>query len=91
MTPEKEINQLLAGDVAGCPEDEAVAVIYAQHWAESNARPDPEAVQKLRETYGEAKAEAIHLALRIIRFGNLMGNSWDYLLYILSFGRRRGG
>jgi AhpD family alkylhydroperoxidase len=90
LSPE-EINRLLAGDIANCPEEEAVAVIYAQHWAESDARPDPEAYRKLQRTYGAKKTEAINLALRMIRLGNLLGNSWDYLLYCLSFGRWRGG
>ena len=88
VTPE-EISQLLSGDVDNCPEDEAVAIIYAQHWAESNANPDPEAVSKLHQTYGVEKAEAIHLMLRMIRLGNLLGNSWDYLLYLISFGKWR--
>jgi AhpD family alkylhydroperoxidase len=85
----KEISQLLSGDVDSCPEEEAVAVIYAQHWAESNAHPDPEAVQKLQLTYGFEKVEAIHLMLRMIRLGNLLGNSWDYLLNRISFGKWR--
>jgi AhpD family alkylhydroperoxidase len=89
LTPE-EINQLLSGDVDNCPEEESVAVIYAQHWAETDAQPDPEAVRKLRQTYGIEKTEAIHLMLRMIRLGNLLGNSWDYLLYRMSFGRWRG-
>jgi AhpD family alkylhydroperoxidase len=87
----QEISQLLSGDVANCPEEEAVAVIYAQHWAESDSRPDPEAYRKLQQTYGAKKTEAINLALRMIRLGNLLGNSWDYLIYLISFGRWRGG
>jgi AhpD family alkylhydroperoxidase len=86
----EEISNLLSGDDANCPQDEAVAVIYAQHWAESDAHPDPEAVRRLEQTYGREKAEAIHLVLRMIRMGNLLGNSWDYLLYRISFGRRGG-
>jgi hypothetical protein len=89
LTPE-EISQLLSGDVDNCPEEEAVAVIYAQHWAESDAHPDAEAVQKLQQTYGVEKTEFIHLMLRMIRLGNLLGNSWDYLLYRISFGKWRG-
>lgn len=85
-----EINQLLSGDVCNCPEDEAVAVIYAQHWAESDAHPDPETVLKLQQVYGIEKTEAIHLMLRMIRMGNLLGNSWDYFLYRISFGKLRG-
>jgi AhpD family alkylhydroperoxidase len=89
VTPE-EISQLLSGDVDNCPEEEAVAVIYAQHWAESDAHPDPEAVQKLQQTYGIERTEAIHLMLRMIRLGNLLGNSWDYILYRISLGKWRG-
>jgi AhpD family alkylhydroperoxidase len=83
---QEEISRLLSGEVTECPPEEASAVIYAQHWAESNACPDPIIVQKLQETYGQEKADAIQLVLRMIRTGNLSGNSWDYLLYRLSFG-----
>jgi len=88
LTPE-EISRLLSGDVANCPEEEAVAVIYAQHWAESDGQPDPEAVLKLQQAYGVEKTEAIHLMLRMIRLGNLLGNSWDYFIYRISFGKWR--
>ena len=88
LTPE-EISRLLSGDVANCPEEEAVAIIYAQHWAEYDAHPDPEAVLKLQQAYGVEKTEAIHLMLRMIRLGNLLGNSWDCLIYHISFGKWR--
>jgi len=84
---QEEIGNLLSGDVDGCPEEEALAILYAQHWAESSAHPDPDTVQKLQEIYGSEKVEAIHLMLRMIRLGNLLGNSWDYLLYRISFGK----
>jgi AhpD family alkylhydroperoxidase len=85
-----EISKLLSGDVTNCLEEEAMAVIYAQHWAESDAHPDPEAVQRLQQAYGVEKTEAFHLMLRMIRMGNLLGNSWDYLIYRISFGRWGG-
>ncbi len=84
----EEISHLLAGDVADCPGNEAVAVAYAQHWAESDGHPDPEAVQRLQQTYGHERTEAIHSILRMIRMGNLLGNSWDYLIYRISFWRK---
>ena len=62
MTRE-EIGKLLSGDFEDCPEEESMAVLYAQHWAESNAHPDPEAVQKLQETYGPERVEAIHIPI----------------------------
>jgi AhpD family alkylhydroperoxidase len=86
----EEITRLLSGSTANCLEDDAVAVIFAQHWAESDACPDPEAFQRLLQTYGVYKAETIHMALRIIRFANLLGNSWDYLIFRMSFGKCRG-
>ena len=86
---QEEIVKLLSGEVEDCPEEEALAVLYAQHWAESNACPGKEAAERLEETYGQEKAEAIDLMLRMIRLGNLLGNTWDYLLYRISFGKWR--
>jgi len=87
--PQEEIGKLLSGDVQDCPEEEVIAILYAQHWAESNAHPDPEAVQKLQKIYGSERAEAIHLMLHMIRLGNLLGNTWDYLIFRVSFGKWR--
>jgi len=64
---QEEIGKLLSGDFEGCPEEEAFAILYAQHWAESNACLDPEAVQKLQEIYGSEKAEAFHPEVGVIQ------------------------
>ncbi len=88
---QEEIARLLAGSIDNCPEEEAIALLYAQHWADSDARPDPEAVGRLEEAYGAERAEAINLILRMIRVGNLWGNTWDRFLYRLSFSRRVEG
>jgi len=85
-----EIRGLLAGSVSDCPEDEAVALLYAQHWADSDTHPDPDAVANLERTYGKEKADAINLLLRMIRVGNLSGNTWDRFLYGISYGRWGG-
>ncbi len=82
----EEIVGLLQGSVDGCPEEEAVAVLYAQHWADCDTRPDKEAISRLVQTYGLDKAEAIDMALRVIRAGNLTGNTWDAFLARVSFG-----
>lgn len=82
----EEIVRLLQGSVDSCPEEETVAVLYAQHWADCDARPDKEAISKLVQNYGLDKAEAIDLALRMIRVGNLAGNTWDAFLSRVSFG-----
>ena len=48
--------------------------------------PDPEAARSLVETYSDDRAAMINVVLRMIRAGNLMGNTLDWLLY-RSFGR----
>lgn len=83
-----ELRTLLSGSIpSSTPSDELPALAYAQHWAESNTHPDPEARQRLVEIYGGEVAEAVEIVLRMIRSGNLLGNLWDYWLYRLSFGR----
>lgn len=85
---EAEIEAMLAGTVENAPAEELPALLFAQHWAESDANPDPEAREKLTAVYGEERAEAIETVLRMIRIGNLSGNTWDYLLFRLSNGRK---
>ena len=85
MSPE-EIATLTNCEFGNCPDEEQPALLYAQHWAESNTLPDVEAYQRVLEFYGEEKLSAIEMVLRIIRMGNLMGNTLDYLLFKLSFG-----
>ena len=86
---QEEIASLLTGIVDNCPEDEAVALLYAQHWADSDTCPDPESCRRLEQTYGAEKAEVINLVLRINRVGNLSGNTWDRFLNRISLGRWR--
>jgi AhpD family alkylhydroperoxidase len=85
--PEEEIRAISDGLLDRCPAEELTAICYAQHWAETDAHPLPEARARLFETYGEETTSQIELALRMIRVGNLTGNLFDYLLYRLSFGR----
>lgn len=82
-----ELEALLDGVVENSPREELPALLYAQHWAETAGKPDKAARQRVLEAYGDDTAEAIELALRTIQMGNLVGNTADYLLYRLSFGR----
>ena len=81
----EETEMLLKGVVENCLEKEVAALFYAQHWGDTDANPDPKAKQKLVKTYGMDTVEVIELVLRVIRMGNLVGNTWDYFLYRLSF------
>ena len=82
-----EIKQMLGGEFARAPARERPALLYAQHWAETNAQPEPAARAQLVALYGDETARAIEFVLRMIRIGNLLGNTADYILYRLSFGR----
>jgi AhpD family alkylhydroperoxidase len=82
-----EIRALLDGRLEDSPSEELPALMYAQHWAESRGQPEREVRERLVAAYGEQKAGAIELGLRTIQMGNLMGNTLDYVLFRLSFGR----
>ena len=82
-----EIATLAGGGFDGAPPEQVPALLYAQHWAEADAKPDAATRQSLLDTYGLEKAEAIEQALRMIRVGNLLGNAGDYALFRLSGGR----
>ena len=84
------IAALLQGEFDDVPENELPALLYAQHWAESEGRPEQDAVDALEAAYDAEMVAQIDLVLRLIRTGNYMGNSLDYLLYRLSFGRLGG-
>jgi AhpD family alkylhydroperoxidase len=59
---------------------ELMALLYAQHYAETNRQPEAQMTARLLETYGARTAQHIMLAIRVISFGNLMGNTWDGVL-----------
>jgi len=82
-----EIEALASGMFDDCPSAEVPALLYAQHWAETDGKPDPEAPKRLLELYGEEASQAIEIALGVIRMGNLGGNTLDHILFRLSFGR----
>ncbi len=82
----EEIAAMTECEFGTCPEEEQPALLYAQHWAEMNAKPEDEPRNRVLEIYGEEKLTTIEFLLRMIRMGNLMGNSFDKVLFTLSFG-----
>jgi AhpD family alkylhydroperoxidase len=85
--PEEEIKTYLSGALPeDIPNDQKLAVAYAKYWAERDADPEPESSNRLQEEYGLEGYQAIEILLYMIRMGNLLGNTWDYFLYRISFG-----
>lgn len=79
--PSAEVASLLSGAIdRPVGSDEASALLFAQQYAQNNRRPAPEAVARLRETYGDAVANEILLIMRIISLGNLAGNTFRSFL-----------
>lgn len=71
-------------------EDELPALLYAQHYAETNRNPDPEMVDKLFAHYGDETAKQILFIIRMIFFGNLLGNTWDAVISRLKGNPAKG-
>jgi AhpD family alkylhydroperoxidase len=85
-----EIAKLLALEVGGFPEEEAVALAFAQHWVETAGHPNPEAEGRFCEYYGPQVSADIYNWMRMISFGNLAGNSVDAFLSRLRGAPARG-
>jgi AhpD family alkylhydroperoxidase len=75
-----ELKRILGGELAEFPAEEATALVFAQHYAETNGEIDPAAWECLVDYYGEATASDILVYIRMITFGNLLGNTYDALL-----------
>jgi AhpD family alkylhydroperoxidase len=82
----EEIERILSAELGAFPEEEAVALAFAQHWAETAGQPDPLAERRFREYYGPQISEDLLHWMRMIRFGNLAGNTWDAILWRLGIG-----
>jgi AhpD family alkylhydroperoxidase len=88
MTDEN-IKELLDGDYKSVPQEDAVAVLFGQHFADSKEDPSEEAIERIIERYGIKKAEAILAACNMITMTNGMGISMDHFYKRLKFQRNR--
>ena len=84
----EEVKTLSSGVITGSPAEERPGLAYGLHWAQQDGRTDPEARARLVASYGTRTVRVLELVLRIIRFCNLFGSTWDLMLLKLSGGRR---
>ena len=78
---EKEIHNILKLEFhTDASESELNALLFAQHFAETNRNPDPEMTKKLFDYYGEKTAKNIILAIRAVTFGNMYFNTWGAII-----------
>lgn len=86
--PDDELQRMLVGVVDDAPADELPALLYAQHWAETDGVVETAVKQEFVQIYGTERAQAIETVLSMIRQGNLWGNTLDYFVYRVTFGHR---
>jgi AhpD family alkylhydroperoxidase len=76
----EEIRMLLAGDTGAIPVDESLAIVFAQHYADSRGNPTRESWQRLVDEYGSEKSLGILGAARMMMIGNAPGIALSALL-----------
>ena len=67
---------------AGADPHSLPALLYAQHDAETDRRPEPEMWRRLVDAYGARTADYVLMVIRIFFFANLLGNILDAVLVL---------
>jgi len=70
-----EIVRLLNGELGHFPENESVALLYGQHWAETGGHPDAGVRSGVAAYYGEEKTKNIETVIRVLYTGNMISNT----------------
>ncbi len=73
----EELQKILSNEFGDFPQEQAVALAFAQHFSETDAAPQKEAEQRFREIYDHDTAQDILFYIKFIYFGNLSGNTID--------------
>ena len=69
----EEIKSFLSGSADFVREAEAPAILFAQHYADTDGHPDCGVYHQFVETYGQEKAGIILSAIQVIQLGNILG------------------
>lgn len=69
----EEINSFLSGDGKFIQQEEARAIVFAQHFADTRGFSEKEAYQSIEEEYGKEKAKIILSAAQLMFAGNIYG------------------
>lgn len=69
----QQIEDLLAGTLEDIPQGQLKAVLFGQHYAETQGRPSEKAWDEIVQTYGQDAAKGILGTIRIMMVGNIWG------------------
>ena len=72
---EDEIKELLKGNINTIPDNESIALLYAQHFAETKGNVSNEARKRVVDYYGENKTQYIEKNIQAVYFGNMCSNT----------------
>lgn len=76
-----EVNDLLAlSQVSAGSDADGAAILFAQHFADSDGKVDADALAALSKYYNTAQIREIKAYIHTIFMNNLAGNSFDALL-----------
>ncbi|MBE3087515.1 MAG: carboxymuconolactone decarboxylase family protein [Chloroflexi bacterium] len=82
--PADEVHRLAAGDLQGQPEESLVALLFAQHYAETGGNPEPAAQKRLEAAYGKDGVREVRAYIRLAMMTSLFNNTleavWSRLL-----------
>lgn len=75
----EEIDSFLSGDGRFVRPEEAKAILFAQHYADSGCRPEQAAYDAVVDEYGPEKAAVILAAVQVMTAGNAYGIPYSAL------------
>lgn len=70
---DEELKSLLSGDHLNVKKEEAMALMFAQHYASEKEQYSEESFEKVKEHYSKEEAYGILTVIRLISFGNAHG------------------
>lgn len=76
---EEEINAMLNGELGDIHNDESLALMFAQHYADKDGDYDLETYRKIEAHYGKDKAHDILTNIQVIMSANIHGIAVDAL------------
>lgn len=82
---EEELKQVLAGAYENLETDEMLALVFAEHYADTFGDYESEAFDKLSNNYGLNRTNAVMASIKAIMFGNIfgisLGHMWDRIRF----------
>jgi AhpD family alkylhydroperoxidase len=70
---QEEIDAFLSGSEAYVKKEEAKAILYAQHVADTMGNPDVESTDVLIQSYGESSSRIMRSSINVMMMGNVSG------------------